>query len=86
MDVLELSNKIENKLKENNLVGERIGSGFYFPTGERDVQYEYNPKNINKEAITAIVERTAKLNHAKSRIKFSDEWFSFYVSCSPKLE
>ena len=86
MDALELSTKIENKLKENNLVGERIGSGFYFPTGERDVQYEYNPKNINKEAITAIVEGTAKLNHAKSRIKFTPEWFTFYISFNPEVE
>ena len=86
MDAMELSNKIENKLKENNLVGDRIGSGFHYPTGERDVQYDYNPKNINKEAITAIVENLAKSNHAKSRIKFSDEWFTFYVSCNPELE
>ena len=86
MDVLELSNKIENKLKENNLVGDRIGSGFYFPTGERDVQYDYNPKNINKEQITAIVEGTAKSNHAKCRIRFADEWFTFYVSCNPESE
>ena len=86
MDVLELSNKIEEKLKENNLVGDRIGSGFYCPTGERDVQYDYNPKNINKEAITAIVEGTAKSNHAKSRIRFADEWFTFYVSCNPEIK
>ena len=86
MNVMELSNKIENKLKENNLVGERIGSGFYVPTGERDVQYEYNPKNINIEAITAIVESLAKSNHAKSRIKFTPEWFTFYISFSPEVE
>ena len=86
MDVLELSNKIENKLKENNLVGDRIGSGFYFPTGERDVQYDYNSKNINKEQITAIVESLAKSNHAKCRIRFTDKWFTFYVSCNPESE
>ena len=86
MDVLELSTRIENKLKENNLVGERIGSGFYFPTGERDVQYEYNPKNINKEAITAIVEGYAKTFKAKGRVKFGDDSFTFYVSFNPEVE
>ena len=86
MDVMELSNKIEDKLKENNLVGDRIGSGFHFPSGERDVQYDYNLSNKNPDAIIAIVEGLAKVNHAKSRIKFTDEYFTFYVSCNPEIK
>ena len=86
MDVLELSTRIENKLKENNLVGERIGSGFYFPTGERDIQYEYNPKNTDHKAILNVVDKFARTFNATSRVKFSDDSFTFYVSCNPELE
>lgn len=85
MDAMELSTRIENKLKENNLVGARIGSGFYFPTGERDVQYDYNTKNKDMDAITDVVESIAKSYKAKYRIRFSDEWFTFYISANPEI-
>ena len=85
MNVMEISEKIENELKKNNLVGARIGSGYHFPSGERDVQYDYNTKNKDTDAITDVVESVAKSYKAKYRIRFSDEWFTFYISANPEL-
>lgn len=85
MDVMELSTRIENKLKEDKLVGERIGSGYYFPSGERDVQYEYNPKNNDHEAILNVVDKFARTFNATGRVKFTDDSFTFYVSCNPQI-
>ena len=85
MDIMELGTRIENKLKDNNLVGKKISCGYSYPSGERNVQFEYNKNHLNKDAITAIVESYAKLNHAKSGVRFFDSYFSFFVSCNTEI-
>ena len=46
MDLLKISNDIEEALKKEGLVGQRIGSGFCFLDNSRDVQFEYASQEV----------------------------------------
>jgi hypothetical protein len=79
MGILDISEKVESALKNNNLTGARLGSGYSFVDGARDVQFEY-AENSNKELIEDVAKKAIEeYPEYEISIKFRDKSYSFYV-------
>ena len=87
--ILEISNEIEEALKSEGLVGQRIGSGFCLLDNSRDVQFEYSSndvKNYFSKIEKVINEFTEKYKDYEIVIRFRNDSFSFYVKPIEKSE
>ena len=88
-DLLKVADEIETKLKEEGLVGKRIGSGFCFIDNSRDVQFFYNDEQIkkiaevsnrNNDRIIQIVDDVfSKYGDVNGSVNFKLDNFTFYV-------
>ena len=89
MDLLKVSNDIEEALKKEGLVGQRLGSGFCFLDNSRDVQFEYASQEV-KDYFSKIEEVIKKVSAQDADIeinlRFRDDSFSFYVKPIEKPE
>ena len=89
MDLLKVSSDIEEALKKEELVGQRVGSGFCFLDNSRDVQFEYASQEV-KDYFSKIekVIKDVSAQHADIDIslRFRDDSFSFYVKPIEKPE
>lgn len=87
--ILEISNEIEEALKNEGLVGRRLGSGFCLLDNSRDVQFEYASQEV-KDYFSKIEEviKNISSQHADIGIslRFRDDSFSFYVKPIEKPE
>lgn len=87
--ILEISNEIEEALKNKGLVGKRMGSGFSFLDNSRDVMFEYSSNEV-KEYLSkiekVISEFTEKYEDYDVSIRFRKNSFSFYVKPIEKSE
>lgn len=80
--ILEISNEIEEALKNKGLVGRRIGSGFCLLDNSRDVQFEYSSNEVKdyfSKIEKVINEFTEKYKDYEIVIHFRNDSFSFYV-------
>ena len=80
--ILEISNEIEEALKNEGLVGRRIGSGFCLLDNSRDVQFEYASNEVKdyfSKIEKVINEFTEKYKDYEIVIRFRNDNFSFYV-------
>ena len=80
--ILEISNEIEEALKNEGLVGKRMGSGFCLLDNSRDVQFEYasnEVKNYFSKIEKVINKFTEKYKDYEIVIRFRNDSFSFYV-------
>lgn len=87
--ILEISNEIEEALKNEGLVGQRIGSVFCLLDNSRDVQFEYasnEVKNYFSKIEKVINEFTKKYKDYEIVIRFRNDNFSFYVKPIEKPE
>ena len=80
--ILEIANDIEEVLKKEGLVGQRIGSGFCFLDNSRDVQFEYASQEV-KDYFSKIEEVIKKVSAQYAgfgiSLRFREDSFSFYV-------
>lgn len=80
--ILEIANDIEEVLKKEGLVGQRIGSGFCFLDNSRDVQFEYASQEV-KDYFSKIEEVIKKVSAQYAgfgiSLRFRKDSFSFYV-------
>ena len=81
--ILEIANDIEEVLKKEGLVGQRIGSGFCFLDNSRDVQFEYASQEV-KDYFSKIEEVIKKVSAQYAAdfgisLRFREDSFSFYV-------
>ena len=88
--ILEIANDIEEVLKKEGLVGQRIGSGFCFLDNSRDVQFEYASQEV-KDYFSKIEEVIKKVSAQDSvdfgiSLRFREDSFSFYVKPIEKPE
>jgi len=88
--ILEIANDIEEVLKKEGLVGQRIGSGFCFLDNSRDVQFEYASQEV-KDYFSKIEEVIKKVSAQYPAdfgisLRFREDSFSFYVKPIEKLE
>lgn len=94
LNMLKVSEEIEEKLNSANLVGSRVGSGFNFASNSRDVQFNY-PQNIiegikeatenyHKNIEKVVNEVVSKYDDLEVCFIYSLNNFSFYIS--PKRE
>ncbi len=87
--ILEIANDIEEVLKKEGLVGQRIGSGFCFLDNSRDVQFEYASQEV-KDYFSKIEEviKNVSAQYADFGIslRFREDSFSFYVKPIEKPE
>lgn len=74
-NMLKVSEEIEEKLKNANLVGSRLGSGFSFIGNSRDVQFNYLA-NIEK-VVNEVLE---KYDDLRASFAYRLDNFSFYIS------
>ena len=87
--ILEISNEIEEALKNKGLVGQRIGSGFCLLDNSRDVQFEYSSNDVKdyfSKIEKVINEFTEKYKDYEIVIRFRNDSFSFYVKPIEKPE
>ena len=87
--ILEISNEIEEALKNEGLVGQRIGSGFCLLDNSRDVQFEYSSNEVKdyfSKIEKVINEFTEKYKDYEIVIRFRNDNFSFYVKPIEKSE
>lgn len=87
--ILEISNEIEEALKSEGLVGQRIGSGFCLLDNSRDVQFEYSSNDVKdyfSKIEKVINEFTEKYKDYEIVIRFRIDSFSFYVKPIEKSE
>lgn len=87
--ILEISNEIEEALKNEGLVGQRIGSGFCLLDNSRDVQFEYASNEVKdyfSKIEKVINEFTEKYKDYEIVIRFRNDSFSFYVKPIEKSE
>lgn len=87
--ILEISNEIEEALKNKGLVGRRIGSGFCLLDNSRDVQFEYSSNEVKdyfSKIEKVINEFTEKYKDYEIVIRFRNDSFSFYVKPIEKSE
>lgn len=87
--ILEISNEIEEALKNKGLVGQRIGSGFCLLDNSRDVQFEYSSNEVKdyfSKIEKVINEFTEKYKDYEIVIRFRNDSFSFYVKPIEKSE
>ena len=89
MDLLKVSNDIEEALKKEGLVGQRLGSGFCFLDNSRDVQFEYASQEV-KDYFSKIEEVIKKVSAQDAdvgiNLRFREDSFSFYVKPIEKPE
>ena len=89
MDLLKISNDIEEALKKEGLVGQRIGSGFCFLDNSRDVQFEYASQEV-KDYFSKIEEVIKNVSAQDAdvgiNLRFREDSFSFYVKPIEKPE
>lgn len=89
MDLLKISNDIEEALKKEELVGQRLGSGFCFLDNSRDVQFEYASQEV-KDYFSKIEEVIKKVSAQDAdvgiNLRFRENSFSFYVKPIEKPE
>ena len=87
--IIEISNEIEEALKNEGLVGQRIGSGFCFLDNSRDVQFEYASQEV-KDYFSKIEEVIKKVSAQDAdvgiNLRFKNDNFSFYVKPIEKPE
>ena len=87
--ILEIANDIEEVLKKEGLVGQRIGSGFCFLDNSRDVQFEYASQEV-KDYFSKIEEVIKKVSAQYAdvgiNLRFREDSFSFYVKPIEKCE
>ena len=87
--ILEIANDIEEVLKKEGLVGQRIGSGFCFLDNSRDVQFEYASQEV-KDYFSKIEEVIKKVSAQYAgfgiSLRFREDSFSFYVKPIEKPE
>ena len=86
---LEVSNEIEEALKNEGLVGRRLGSGFCLLDNSRDVQFEYSSnwvKDYFSKIEKVINEFTEKYKDYEIVVHFRNDSFSFYVKPIEKSE
>lgn len=87
--ILEIANDIEEVLKKEGLVGQRIGSGFCFLDNSRDVQFEYASQEV-KDYFSKIEEVIKKVSAQYAgfgiSLRFREDSFSFYVKPIEKSE
>lgn len=87
--ILEIANDIEEVLKKEGLVGQRIGSGFCFLDNSRDVQFEYSSQEV-KDYFSKIEEVIKKVSAQYAgfgiSLRFREDSFSFYVKPIEKPE
>ena len=75
MDLMEVSNSIEKRLKEEGYCGERWGSGCtMFENPTRDIQFGFGDKIPTQEFINSITPQGFKIN-----LKLREDNFSIYV-------
>ena len=89
MDLLKISSNIEEDLKKEGLVGQRIGSGFCLLDNSRDVQFEYASNEVKdyfSKIEKVINEFTEKYKDYEIVIRFRNDNFSFYVKPIEKSE
>ena len=82
MDLLKVSNDIEEALKKEELVGQRLGSGFCLLDNSRDVQFEYASQEVKdyfSKIEKVINEFMAKYKEYEVILRFKSDNFSFYV-------
>lgn len=87
--ILEISNEIEEALKNNGLVGQRMGSGFCLLDNSRDVQFEYASNEVKdyfSKIEKVINEFTEKYKNYEIVVRFRNDSFSFYVKPAEKSE
>ena len=87
--ILEISNEIEEALKNKGLVGRRIGSGFCLLDNSRDVQFEYASQEVKdyfSKIEKAIKDVSAQYADVGIRLRFKNDNFSFYVKPIEKPE
>lgn len=65
--ILEISNEIEEALKNEGLVGQRIGSGFCLLDNSRDVQFEYASNEV-KDYFSKIEKVINEFSQKNTRI------------------
>lgn len=89
MDLLKASNDIEEALKKEGLVGQRLGSGFCFLDNSRDVQFEYASQEV-KDYFSKIEEVIKNVSAQDAdvgiNLRFREDGFSFYVKPIEKPE
>ena len=89
MDLLKVSNDIEEALKKEGLVGQRLGSGFCLLDNSRDVQFEYASQEV-KDYFSKIEEVIKKVSAQDAdvgiNLRFREDSFSFYVKPIEKPE
>ena len=89
MDLLKVSNDIEEALKKEGLVGQRLGSGFCFLDNSRDVQFEYASQEV-KDYFSKIEEVIKNVSAQDAdvgiNLRFREDSFSFYVKPIEKPE
>ena len=89
MDLLKVSNDIEEALKKEGLVGQRLGSGFCFLDNSRDVQFEYASQEIKdyfSKIEKVIKDVSAQDADVGISLRFREDSFSFYVKPIEKPE
>lgn len=87
--ILEISNEIEEALKNEGLVGHRIGSGFCLLDNSRDVQFEYSSNEVKDyfSKIEKVINKfSEKYKDYEIVIRFRNDSFSFYVKPIEKSE
>lgn len=87
--ILEISNEIEEALKNEGLVGQRLGSGFCLLDNSRDVQFEYSSNEVKdyfSKIEKVINEFSEKYKDYEIVIRFRNDSFSFYVKPIEKSE
>ncbi len=87
--ILEISNEIEEALKNEGLVGLRLGSGFCLLDNSRDVQFEYSSNEVKdyfSKIEKVINEFTEKYKDYEIVVRFRNDSFSFYVKPIEKSE
>lgn len=80
--ILEIANDIEEVLKKEGLVGQRIGSGFCFLDNSRDVQFEYASQEVKDyfSKIEEVIKNvSAQYADVGINLRFREDSFSFYV-------
>lgn len=87
--ILEIANDLEEALKKERLVGQRLGSGFCFLDNSRDVQFEYASQEV-KDYFSKIEEVTKRVSAQYADVgislRFREDSFSFYVKPIEKPE
>ena len=88
LDLMTVSNNLEELLKKGGYCGGRIGSGCTtFGNPIRDFQYEYGKKKITKDILDELLKKVTlgDINFYVS-LKLNDDDFSVYVNKNVPIE